>query len=103
MAAEKKQAKTTVKKDTTKKVANKPAKAEKGAPAKMDDGHPSYREVSVTCSCGNKFVTHSTLDRDTLHLEVCSACHPFYTGLQKVVDTSGRVEKFKQKYAKKAS
>jgi large subunit ribosomal protein L31 len=100
--AEKKQAKTTVKKDVTKKVA-KPEKAAKAAPAQMDGKHPEYKEVKVTCSCGNTFKTHSTLGREDLHLEVCSACHPFYTGQQKLVDTSGRVEKFKQKYAKKAS
>ncbi len=69
----------------------------------MDGKHPKYEEVDVTCSCGNKFKTHSTLGRKDLHLEVCSACHPFYTGQQKLVDTSGGVEKFKQKYARKAS
>ena len=65
--------------------------------------HPKYEAVVVTCSCGNTFNTHSTLGRKDLHLEVCSACHPFYTGQQKLVDTSGRVEKFKQKYARKTA
>ena len=51
------------------------------------DVHPDYHEVNVTCSCGNKFTT-----------EVCSECHPFYTGKQKIVDTAGRVDKFNQKY-----
>ncbi|MGA8052521.1 MAG: 50S ribosomal protein L31 [Burkholderiales bacterium] len=59
--------------------------------------HPEYREVQVTCSCGNSFTTRSTLGK-ALHVEVCAACHPFYTGKQKIVDTAGRVEKFRQKY-----
>ena len=62
--------------------------------------HPQYKEINVICSCGNKFKTRSTLVRE-LHVEVCSDCHPFYTGKQKIVDTAGRVEKFKQKYARK--
>ena len=62
--------------------------------------HPKYNEITVTCSCGNSFKTRSTLGRD-LHVEVCSACHPFYTGKQKILDTAGRVEKFRQRYAKK--
>jgi large subunit ribosomal protein L31 len=60
--------------------------------------HPSYKEVSVTCSCGNAFVTKSTLAKDTLHIEVCSVCHPFYSGKQRLVDSAGRVDKFRQKY-----
>jgi large subunit ribosomal protein L31 len=60
--------------------------------------HPDYEEISVTCSCGNKFKTRSTVGRD-LTIEVCSHCHPFYTGKQKIVDTAGRVEKFRQKYS----
>jgi large subunit ribosomal protein L31 len=62
--------------------------------------HPEYNEINVVCSCGNKFKTRSTLGRD-LNVEVCSDCHPFYTGKQKIVDTAGRVEKFKQRYARK--
>ena len=62
--------------------------------------HPEYKEINVTCSCGNAFKTSSTLGRD-LKVEVCSSCHPFYTGKQKIVDTAGRVEKFRQKYTKK--
>lgn len=62
--------------------------------------HPEYSEVTITCSCGNSWTTRSTLSRDQLHVEVCSACHPFYTGKQKIVDTAGRVEKFRQKYGK---
>ena len=59
--------------------------------------HPEYNDVAVTCSCGNTFTTRSTMNK-ALHVEVCSACHPFYTGKQKIVDTAGRVEKFRQKY-----
>lgn len=70
-------------------------------PIMKADIHPKYEEVIVTCSCGHTFKTGSTLGRKDLHLEICSECHPFYTGTQKLVDTSGRVEKFKQKYARK--
>ena len=61
--------------------------------------HPEYKEIKVVCSCGNTFTTRSTLGRE-LHVEVCSVCHPFYTGKQKIMDTAGRVEKFRQRYAK---
>lgn len=61
--------------------------------------HPEYHEITVTCSCGNEFTTRSVLNKP-LQIEVCSACHPFYTGKQKIVDTAGRVEKFNQKYGK---
>ncbi|MCX7184264.1 MAG: 50S ribosomal protein L31 [Nitrosomonadaceae bacterium] len=64
--------------------------------------HPSYQEIAVTCSCGNTFQTRSTMSKP-LHVEVCSNCHPFYTGKQKIVDTAGRVEKFRQKYGKKSA
>ena len=60
--------------------------------------HPEYKEITVTCSCGNSWTTRSTLGRE-LHIEVCAACHPFYTGKQKMVDTAGRVDKFRKKYA----
>ncbi len=60
--------------------------------------HPTYSEISVTCSCGNVFKTRSTLDNDDLHIDVCSQCHPFYTGKQKMLDTAGRVDKFRRKY-----
>ena len=63
------------------------------------DIHPKYEEIKVTCSCGNEFTTRSTLGKD-LHIEVCSACHPFYTGKQKIVDTAGRVDKFRKKYGR---
>lgn len=61
--------------------------------------HPEYTEVRVVCSCGNSFVTRSTRSKD-IHIEVCSACHPFFTGKQKVVDTGGRVDRFRRKYAR---
>jgi large subunit ribosomal protein L31 len=61
------------------------------------DIHPNYVEITVTCGCGNTFKTRSTAAKD-LHLDVCSQCHPFYTGKQKLVDTAGRVDKFRQKY-----
>lgn len=61
--------------------------------------HPKYSDIEVTCSCGNKFATRST-NAKPLHIEVCSECHPFYTGKQKIVDTAGRVERFRQKYAR---
>ena len=60
--------------------------------------HPEYKEINVSCSCGNVFKTRSTLGHD-LQVEVCSSCHPFYTGKQKIVDTAGRVDKFRKKYA----
>ncbi len=66
------------------------------------DIHPDYQEITVTCSCGNVFTTRSTMSK-ALNIEVCSLCHPFYTGKQKIVDTAGRVEKFRQKYNKQAA
>ncbi|MDH3587964.1 MAG: 50S ribosomal protein L31 [Gammaproteobacteria bacterium] len=61
------------------------------------DIHPKYEEMTVSCSCGNSFKTRSTLCED-LHVEVCSKCHPFFTGKQKIVDSGGRVDKFRRKY-----
>ncbi len=64
----------------------------------MKEGiHPKYVETKVTCGCGNSFVTRST--RPELKVDICSACHPFYTGKLKYVDTAGRIEKFKSKFA----
>jgi large subunit ribosomal protein L31 len=60
--------------------------------------HPEYQEVEVRCACGNTFKTRST--KSELRLEICSACHPFYTGKQKLVDTAGMVEKFERRYGK---
>lgn len=61
--------------------------------------HPEYKSIVVTCGCGHTFETGSTL-KDDLSIEVCSKCHPFYTGKQKLVDTAGRVEKFRNRYKK---
>ena len=58
--------------------------------------HPAYHEVKVSCACGNAFTTHST--KKELKVEICSACHPFFTGKQKFVDTAGRVERFSKKF-----
>ena len=60
------------------------------------DIHPKYEETTVTCVCGNKFKTKSTAT--DIHVEICSKCHPFYTGKQVFVDTAGRIERFNQKY-----
>jgi len=62
------------------------------------DIHPNYHEVKITCSCGKVFETRSAMAKQEMHIEVCSECHPFYTGQQKIVDTAGRVERFRQKY-----
>jgi large subunit ribosomal protein L31 len=61
--------------------------------------HPKYDEITVACACGNSFKTRSTLGEE-LHIEICSACHPFFTGKQKLVDTAGRVDRFKRRYAR---
>jgi len=61
--------------------------------------HPEYKLATVTCSCGNTFKTQST--KGDIRVEICSSCHPFYTGQQKIVDTEGRVERFYRKYGKK--
>jgi large subunit ribosomal protein L31 len=60
------------------------------------DIHPTYSETTVTCSCGNTFTTRSTLD--SLRVELCNECHPFYTGKQKLVDTGGRIDRFERRY-----
>lgn len=65
------------------------------------DIHPEYRKAVVTCVCGNTFETRSTIGN--IHVEICSACHPYYTGKQKLIDSAGRVERFNKKYAKKAA
>lgn len=61
--------------------------------------HPNYIECQVTCACGHSWTTRST--KKELHVEICSNCHPFFTGKQKLVDTAGRVERFQKRYAKK--
>lgn len=60
--------------------------------------HPEYSDLNVTCSCGYEFTTKSTMADESLRIDVCSQCHPFFTGKQKIVDTAGRVEKFRQKF-----
>jgi large subunit ribosomal protein L31 len=62
------------------------------------DLHPNYTETKVVCSCGNTFETRSTISKEELHVEVCSACHPFYTGQQKLMDTAGRVDQFRKRF-----
>ncbi len=62
--------------------------------------HPKYEATTVTCACGNTFETRTTV-APQLRVEICSACHPFFTGTQKLVDTAGRVEKFRRRYQKK--
>ena len=61
--------------------------------------HPAYNEIRVLCACGHSFGTRSTHKGD-IHVEICSNCHPFFTGKQKLMDTAGRVERFRRKYAK---
>lgn len=64
----------------------------------MKEGiHPEYNEVTIKCSCGNEIETRSTLKND-MQTEICSACHPFFTGKQRLLDTAGRVERFRRKY-----
>ncbi|MDZ7841790.1 MAG: 50S ribosomal protein L31 [Gammaproteobacteria bacterium] len=63
------------------------------------DIHPKFEEIDVLCACGNRFKLRSTLGRE-LHVDICSACHPFYTGKQKIMDTAGRVSRFKEKYSR---
>jgi large subunit ribosomal protein L31 len=79
-----------------------------GDPAPLDRGehlkqgiHPEYVETTVTCTCGNTFVTRSTAQNGVIHADVCSNCHPFYTGKQKILDTGGRVARFESRYGKK--
>ena len=69
---------------------------------KVKDGiHPEYVVTEVTCSCGNSFTTRSTAASGELHADVCSACHPFYTGKQKIMDVGGRVERFERRFGRR--
>lgn len=63
--------------------------------------HPNYKKIAVNCSCGNNFETRSTVAND-LHIEICSNCHPFYTGKQKTIDTAGRVDSFRKRFGKRS-
>jgi large subunit ribosomal protein L31 len=65
--------------------------------------HPEYVETQVTCTCGATFTTRSTAKNGVIHADVCSNCHPFYTGKQKILDTGGRVARFNQRYGKKTA
>ncbi len=76
--------------------------ATKGNPMKPGI-HPDYHTVTVHCACGNTFQTRSTIKGDMMRVEICSQCHPYFTGKQKLVDTAGRVERFTKKYAEAAS
>ena len=67
----------------------------------MKDIHPNYTKTEVSCGCGNQFETFSTYKQGTMKIDVCDACHPFYTGKHKIVDTAGRVEKFMAKFGRK--
>ena len=64
------------------------------------DIHPEYRVTEVTCTCGNTFETRSTAKNASIHADVCSQCHPFYTGKQKILDTGGRVARFEKRFGK---
>ncbi len=65
------------------------------------DIHPTYVTTQVTCTCGSTFTTRSTSESGEIHADVCSACHPFYTGKQKILDTGGRVARFQARYGKR--
>ncbi|GBE00299.1 50S ribosomal protein L31 [bacterium BMS3Abin07] len=68
----------------------------------MKEGiHPDYKESKVVCACGESFTTHST--KESIHVDICSKCHPFFTGKQKIVDAEGRVDKFRKRYAKNST
>ena len=62
------------------------------------DIHPESKKVAVTCSCGNKFEVQSVYSEDKMHVEICSACHPFFTGTQKIIEAAGQVDKFRRRY-----
>ena len=75
----------------------------KGKKNMRKDIHPEYKDTQVTCGCGEKFVTRSTVASGSIYVEVCSVCHPFYTGKQRILDTGGRVAKFEERFGKKAA
>ncbi|MBX6762677.1 MAG: 50S ribosomal protein L31 [Rubrobacteraceae bacterium] len=64
--------------------------------------HPAYTKTIVRCSCGNEFETRSTAEQEVLHVDVCSACHPFFTGKQRIVDSGGRVQRFQDRLARRS-
>ena len=63
--------------------------------------HPVYKPTRIVCVCGNVIETRTTIEKDEMHVEICAACHPFFTGKQKLVDKAGRVERFRKRYGKK--
>ncbi|MDR1092644.1 MAG: 50S ribosomal protein L31 [Clostridiales bacterium] len=65
-----------------------------------NDIHPNYHDVTVACACGETFTTGSTKKGDSIKIEICSKCHPFFTGKQKMVDTGGRIDRFNKRYGK---
>ena len=67
------------------------------------DIHPDYVETTVTCTCGNTYTTRSTAANGVIHADICSNCHPFYTGKQKILDTGGRVARFERRFGKRPS
>ncbi|MCH9705169.1 MAG: 50S ribosomal protein L31 [Proteobacteria bacterium] len=67
------------------------------------DTHPKYHYITATCSCGQKVEVGTVLEEDAIELDICSRCHPFYTGKQKLVDTSGRVERFRKRFGQSAT
>jgi large subunit ribosomal protein L31 len=77
-----------------------PAATSRGTPVRSGI-HPQYVETQVTCGCGNTFATRSTKTSGSIHVEVCSACHPFYTGKQKILDSGGRVARFEARYGRR--
>jgi large subunit ribosomal protein L31 len=80
-----------------------PATSTEGAVRVKSDIHPEYVETEVRCTCGNTFTTRSTAKNGVINADVCSNCHPFYTGKQKILDTGGRVARFNQRYGKKTA
>ncbi|HEY1915316.1 MAG TPA: 50S ribosomal protein L31 [Streptosporangiaceae bacterium] len=67
------------------------------------DIHPAYVTTTVTCTCGSTFETRSTAKSGEMHVDICSSCHPFYTGKQKIMDTGGRVARFERRFGKQAA
>jgi large subunit ribosomal protein L31 len=82
-------------------IAGDPAASRAKDDSMKPDIHPEYVETHVTCTCGNTFTTRSTATSGTIHADVCSNCHPFYTGKQKILDTGGRVARFEERYGKR--
>jgi large subunit ribosomal protein L31 len=80
-----------------------PATAKNQESHMKPDIHPDYVETTVTCTCGNTFTTRSTAANGVIHADICSNCHPFYTGKQKILDTGGRVARFERRFGQRQS